>query len=233
MKLLQNILLFIIMTQSIVLSQLLIIKQWDLQSEFNNIYNTLTFNNPTYPLKENEYRFYDAIRLATHKKIASLNLFTLQNKFLIQNCYNENRKIRHQVELYAKELLGTHYVWGATGPNTFDCSGFTQNVYRTAGIKIPRNSRAQAKIGQYIPYEKLKRGDMVFFATNKKQLARVNHVGIYLEDGKFIHASSGSKKVVITNFEEKRFYKTHFLWGRRIINTYKVNKSIPIAFTFL
>jgi hypothetical protein len=58
---------------------------------------------------------------------------------------------------------------------------------------------------------------MVFFDTNRRKTGKVNHVGIYLENGKFIHASSGNKKIVITNFKEKHYYKNRFLWGRRII----------------
>lgn len=132
-------------------------------------------------------------------------------------------KISTEIEQKAKKLLGLKYVWGATGPNKFDCSGFTQKVYKLAGIKIPRNSREQAKVGEYISYDKLQKGDMVFFDTNRKKIGKVNHVGIYLEDGKFIHASSGSKKVVITNFDKRRYYKSRFLWGRRIINKERQN----------
>ncbi len=54
------------------------------------------------------------------------------------------------IEENAKSFLGTKYVWGATGPNKFDCSGFTQWIYRDAGIKIPRVSRDQAKVGEYV-----------------------------------------------------------------------------------
>lgn len=123
-----------------------------------------------------------------------------------------------KVAKYAKEQLGQKYVWGATGPLTFDCSGFTRAVFLcTTGIKIPRVSRNQAKIGKYIKYEELKRGDMVFFDTEKKYSGKVNHVGIYLNKGNFIHASSAKKKVIITNFKKKPFYKNRFLWGRRVV----------------
>ncbi len=123
-----------------------------------------------------------------------------------------------KVEKYAKKFLGYKYVWGATGPKTFDCSGFTQKVYKQCtGIVIPRVSRNQAKVGKYIKYSELKKGDMVFFDTTKERLGKVNHVGIYLSNGNFIHASSGGKRVMITNFNKKRFYKNRFLWGRRII----------------
>ncbi|CAA6799999.1 MAG: Peptidoglycan lytic protein P45 [uncultured Sulfurovum sp.] len=123
-----------------------------------------------------------------------------------------------KVETYAKEKLGQKYVWGATGPKSFDCSGFTREVFLgTTGIKIPRVSRDQAKVGLHVDYQKLKRGDMVFFDTEKKYTGRVNHVGIYLNNGNFIHASSAKKKVIITNFKKKPFYKKRFLWGRRIV----------------
>ena len=125
-----------------------------------------------------------------------------------------------KVERYAKKRLGQKYVWGATGPLTFDCSGFTQKVFLcTTGIKIPRVSRDQAKVGKYVKYEKLKRGDMVFFDTEKKYSGKVNHVGIYLNNGNFIHASSAKKKVIITSFKKKPFYKKRFLWGRRVVKS--------------
>lgn len=125
-----------------------------------------------------------------------------------------------KIAKYAKAKLGTKYVWGATGPKTFDCSGFTKEVFNsTVGIKIPRVSRDQAKVGKLIKYEELKAGDMVFFDTEKKFSGRVNHVGIYLDNGEFIHASSTRKKVIITNFKKKPFYKKRFLWGRRVVLT--------------
>jgi len=121
------------------------------------------------------------------------------------------------VESSAKQLLGIKYVWGATGPYKYDCSGFTQKIYRDAGINIPRVSRDQAKVGEYISYNNLQKGDMVFFDTHKKKTGKVTHVGIYLGNGDFIHASSAAKKIVIFNFDKKKFYKKRFLWGRRVI----------------
>ena len=126
--------------------------------------------------------------------------------------------IKNEIEKKAKSFLGTRYVWGATGPSKFDCSGFTQWVYRDAGIAIPRVSRDQAKVGNYVSYENLRRGDMVFFDTKKHPQGKVTHVGIYLGNHNFIHASSAAKKVVIFNFDEKPYYKERFLWGRRVIN---------------
>lgn len=122
------------------------------------------------------------------------------------------------VEWNAKSFLGTPYVWAATGPSRFDCSGFTQWVYRDVGINIPRVSRDQAKVGSYVMYKNLQKGDMVFFDTKKRRSGIVTHVGIYLGNGNFIHASSAAKKVVVYNFNKKKFYKERFLWGRRVIH---------------
>jgi hypothetical protein len=206
--------------------QLFSIKHWNLEKRFSQLYAHLTLEKNSPRLTKEEYLFYNSLKPNVHRKIKAFSKHTLQNHFFTFNQHTLKHYIRKEIELNAKELLGIRYVWGATGPNKFDCSGFTQKVYRSAGIDIPRVSREQAKIGKYIPYEKLRRGDMVFFATNKKASTRVTHVGIYLEDGKFIHASSGSKKVVITDFRKKRYYQTHFLWGRRIITQKTVNSLI-------
>jgi cell wall-associated NlpC family hydrolase len=127
------------------------------------------------------------------------------------------RTLVNTIEQNAKSFLGTPYVWAATGPSKFDCSGFTQWVYRDVGINIPRVSRDQARVGSYISYENLQKGDMVFFDTKKRRSGKVTHVGIYLGNGNFIHASSSAKKVVVYNFNDKTFYKERFLWGRRVI----------------
>jgi len=132
--------------------------------------------------------------------------------------YRDTTKLINNIEWNAKSFLGTPYVWAATGPSKFDCSGFTQWIYRDAGINIPRVSRDQARVGSYVRYENLQKGDMVFFDTKKRRSGRVTHVGIYLGDGNFIHASSSAKKVVVYNFNNKTFYKERFLWGRRVIH---------------
>jgi len=140
----------------------------------------------------------------------------IQRQRQIQRFVNTKELIKN-IESEAKSFLGTRYVWGATGPNKFDCSGFTQWVFRDAGINIPRVSRDQAKVGQYVSFENLRKGDMVFFDTKKHKKGIVTHVGIYLGNGNFIHASSAAKKVVVFNFNDKPYYKKRFLWGRRVV----------------
>jgi cell wall-associated NlpC family hydrolase len=119
----------------------------------------------------------------------------------------------------AKKFLGIKYVWAANGPNCFDCSGFTKYVYKQNGITLPRYSGHQANVGIKVSYNELEKGDLVFFDTEHKFRGKVNHVGIYIGNGKFIHASSAKKKVIITSFDEKPFYKRRFLRGERVINS--------------
>jgi len=117
----------------------------------------------------------------------------------------------------AKEFLGVKYIWAANGPNAFDCSGYTKYVFKQNGITLPRYSGYQAKVGKTVKYNELKKGDLVFFDTEKHLTGKVNHVGIYIGNHKFIHASSAGKKVMITSFNKKRFYKNRFLHGQRVL----------------
>ncbi len=116
----------------------------------------------------------------------------------------------------AKRYLGRRYVWGAEGPSSFDCSGFTQYVMRKAkGVKLPRVSRKQAYYGKYVTRSQLKPGDLIFFDTSRRRRGYVNHVGIYIGNNKFIHASSARHRVVITSLN-RPFYRARFKWGRRV-----------------
>jgi len=124
-----------------------------------------------------------------------------------------------EIILTAQEFMGAKYVWAANGPDCFDCSGFTRYVYKEHGMTLPRYSGNQAKIGIKINYDELQVGDLVFFNTEKKYRKKVNHVGIYMGNDKFIHASSAKKRVIITSFKKKSFYKNRFLWGQRVINS--------------
>ncbi len=110
----------------------------------------------------------------------------------------------------AKSKLGSPYVYSKTGPNSFDCSGFVYYIFNENDISIPRTSIAQSKIGTKINKNEIKKGDLVFFDTSLK--GQVNHSGIYLGDGKFIHASSG-KANGVTISDIDGWYKDKFKWG--------------------
>lgn len=127
---------------------------------------------------------------------------------------NSSAKGRNIITL-AKTKLGKRYVWGAVGQKgTFDCSGLTKYVYKQNGINIPRTSFNQFKYGKYISRSQLKPGDLVFFDTSRGRKGYVNHVGIYIGNGKFLHASSAKKKVVITSLNAK-FYSQRYKGARR------------------
>ncbi len=117
----------------------------------------------------------------------------------------------------AKKHLGKDYVWGAEGPNTFDCSGFTQYVFKkSAGVSIPRVSRDQAKFGQLVSRNNLQKGDLIFFDTDgSTNNGYVSHVGIYMGNGEFIHASSSADEVVISKFSG--YYSERFVNARRVL----------------
>jgi len=153
------------------------------------------------------------------EKPKTFKLTKLSSKAVI-NEVEENwvpLKVEDEIEWNAKELLGHKYVWGATGPVNYDCSGFTRKIFADVGIPLPRVSRDQAKVGKKIKFSELKKGDLIFFATKRRYPHRVTHVGIYLGNGDFIHASSGAKKVVICNFKKHCFYRKKFLWARRVL----------------
>ncbi len=126
---------------------------------------------------------------------------------------NISRLLPDRIEHEAKSLLGVKYKYGATGPYQYDCSGFTKHVFSSQGITIPRTSKEQAKVGKYLRYSELKKGDLIFFKSNNS--SKVSHVGIFIGNGKFIHASSSKGKVVISNINSN-YVITHFKWGRRI-----------------
>lgn len=119
---------------------------------------------------------------------------------------------KHIIE-NAKKLLGTPYVWGGTTPNGFDCSGYVQYVFNQSGIKLPRTTTEQYKIGTYVPKSSLQPGDLVFLQNTYR--AGVSHVGIYVGDGKMIHASS-SKGVVISDLSSS-YYTQHYYGARRVL----------------
>jgi len=155
-----------------------------------------------------------AIKLAKSKKYKKRS--SRLSGVLARYKRRSSSRSSRDVVAYAKRFLGTRYVWGASRPGAFDCSGFTQYVMRHAkGRSIPRVSRRQAYYGRYVSRRNLRAGDLVFFDTSRRRRGYVNHVGIYIGNGKFIHASSGKHRVVITSLN-KPFYRQRFMWGRRV-----------------
>jgi len=164
--------------------------------------------------KRQEKRLASALKSVKFKESNSKKSSKFSISDIIYNGKNSKKSMK-MIKL-AKKKLGRRYVWGAVGQkNTFDCSGLTSYVCKKNGISIPRRAIQQSKYGKYVSRKNLKPGDLIFFDTSKKRKGYVNHVGIYIGDNKFIHASSAKHKVIITSLN-KAFYSQRFKGGRRV-----------------
>lgn len=115
----------------------------------------------------------------------------------------------------AYEKLGSRYVYDDIGRKGYDCSGLTYSIYlNELGIELNRNSIDQAKNGLQIDKKDLIPGDLVFFKTSSEG---ISHVGLYIGEGNMIHASSGHRKVMITNINQSSYYSSRYATARRII----------------
>ena len=131
-----------------------------------------------------------------------------------------------EIVSYAKKFLGVPYVYGGASPSGFDCSGFTMYVYNHFGISMRHGAQAQAKLGEKITANKsskssllnnLEVGDLVFF-LDYETMDEIGHCGIYIGDGNFIHASSGSGYCVkINSLLPGEYYNTRYCAARRVL----------------
>ncbi|MBW7474175.1 C40 family peptidase [Paenibacillus oenotherae] len=115
-----------------------------------------------------------------------------------------------------KQYLGVRYLFGAQAGRTsaFDCSSFTQYVFKRNGITIPRSSKAQAKVGVRVSKSQLKPGDLIFSDTNRDGV--INHVGIYMGNDRTLHTYRVGIGVTISKFSGSTWDKT-FVTARRVI----------------
>lgn len=96
----------------------------------------------------------------------------------------------------AKEQVGKPYVWGATGPDKFDCSGLVQYVYQhAAGINLPRTTYDQVKVGQTVPLDKLQAGDLVFWGSETAPY----HVAIYIGNNQYVNSATPDQGTILQN----------------------------------
>ncbi|NLG89272.1 MAG: C40 family peptidase [Clostridiaceae bacterium] len=123
-----------------------------------------------------------------------------------------NQSLASQIIEYAKQFVGVPYVYGGSSPKGFDCSGFTKYVFGKFKISLPRSADDYASVGVKVSRSDLKPGDILLF--DRYDNGRLGHVGIYLGNDQFIHASSSKKKVVIMRLSE---YRAKFLGARRVI----------------
>lgn len=109
--------------------------------------------------------------------------------------------LRKEIVEYALQFEGNPYVMGGTSlTNGTDCSGFTQSVFKSKGIKIPRTSKEQAKSGKDVPLKNIKPGDLIFYTKN----GEINHVALYIGNKKVIHASNPESGIKISKYDYRK-----------------------------
>lgn len=111
----------------------------------------------------------------------------------------------------AKNYIGSKYVYGATGPNSFDCSGFTQYVFKLHGVSLNRTAAAQYSNGVAVDRANLQPGDLVMFGKSG-----INHVGIYIGGGQIVHAANPSRGVTIDTITSG-YYNNNYVGARRVM----------------
>jgi cell wall-associated NlpC family hydrolase len=173
--------------------------------EMNNILNEL--NKLSKEKKSNEF-----IK-KQNKLISRLDNLEKKRNSLTESALNYNKE---NMLKNAKKHLGEDYVWGGTNPGGFDCSGYMQYIYKKEGVSIPRTAYQQSKVGKEVSRFELKKGDLLFFLTDKSRNIPVTHVGMYLGNDKFIHAASKKKGIIISSFSKSRYSKL-FVKATRII----------------
>lgn len=129
--------------------------------------------------------------------------------------YAEALSLRHNLFELAKKQLGSRYVYGASRPGAFDCSGLTSYLYRQHGIEIHRTASTQLQDGIIVAKEGLQVGDLIFFREPGEYTVS-SHVGIYVGNNQIIH--SGSKGVVYADLDFD-YFADYYQCARRIVNT--------------
>lgn len=127
-----------------------------------------------------------------------------------------NNSLGEQIVSYAKQYLGCPYVYGGSGSSSFDCSGFTMYVYKHFGYSLSHSATAQSKCGSYVSKDNLQPGDLVFF-LDYETMDGIGHCGIYIGNGDFIHASSGSGYCVKISTLLSGSYYNRYATARRLI----------------
>ncbi|CAD0003630.1 C40 family peptidase [Flavobacterium chungangense] len=158
------------------------------------------------------------------KKALFLILFSILSVSCKTGSTNVSKESKHETKYIVNNLIetatdniGTRYKAAGTTKAGFDCSGLVYSTFEKENIKLPRSSYEQSKIGKIIKIDDAKKGDLIFFKTNKSK--QINHVGLITEinreEIKFVHSST-SKGVIISSTKET-YYKNSFTQINRIV----------------
>jgi cell wall-associated NlpC family hydrolase len=172
--------------------------------EAQHLLNTLTAQEKArlaaLAAKQEEEARKKAEALAAQQKAAALAAAKEAAKKGTTPTVPANSSVADQAIAFARQQLGKPYVWGATGPDSFDCSGLTQAAYKAAGITLPRTTYDQVNVGTRVSEANLQPGDLIFFYSD------VSHVGLYIGNGEMIHAPHTGTVVKIAPITEMPFY---------------------------
>lgn len=162
---------------------------------------------------------------APEQKIGNQNLYKAYNLLFPKKLLNNKKVIkkkvlkvqipaRYRATQVAKKQIRKKYRWGGKTPKTgFDCSGLIQYAYKSVSVNLPRTARAQYEVTKRVALKSLQVGDLIFFHTRRTR-AKVNHVGIYLGAGKFIHAPRKGKRVSVATLNT--------YWRRKVVGAGRV-----------
>jgi len=127
------------------------------------------------------------------------------------NNWKSGYSSNHPAVKHALTYLGTRYVYGGESRRGIDCSSLVQHSFRSAGVRLPRTAATQAKVGKPVAPENLQPGDRLYFSASGR---RIDHTGIYMGNGLFVHASGSARKVTVSKLSDRRNWNI-FVSARR------------------
>ena len=192
--------------------------------ELNDKVNVVAENGEWYKVEFNDETGYIAKRLLDDKEQTVTSRGAEERTAEEQTMQNTNTNNTttvpssrgEEIVEFAKQYLGCPYVYGGSGPSSFDCSGFTMFVFNNFGINMNHSAQAQSRLGESVSKEDLQPGDLVFF-LDYETMDEIGHVGIYVGDGNFIHASSGTGYCVKISTLLSGSYDRRYDSARRVI----------------
>jgi len=182
--------------------------------------NTMLFSENMFIIKNQDGTVLKGKKVRHTKNSFFDDLIREQEQLLVELRELKSKKgatfNKSKILTNAKKYLGGKYVWGGTKPKGFDCSGYVQYLYEKEGVALPRTAYEQSKVGMYVSRKELKKGDLLFFLTNKKRNIPITHVGMYLGNDKFIHAASRKKGIIISSLSKSKYGRL-YIKAKRII----------------